>query len=125
MQLQKTGGSIVTIASIGAHKGIAGQANSVYCASKGAVLAFTKSLAVEVAPSNIRVNSISPGYFLTNMTPGYAAKDLQKLEQFGQLPPLKRIADRAELKSLVVFLLSEAGSYVTGGDFLVDGGILA
>lgn len=115
----------MTIASIGAHSAIALQSNAVYCASKGAVLAFTKSLAVEVAPLGIRVNSISPGYFLTNMTPGYAKGDVEMLEQFERLPPLRRIADRSELKALVVFLLSEAGSYVTGADFLVDGGILA
>lgn len=125
MITQKTGGSIVTVASIGGHKGIAGQSNAVYCASKGAVLSFTKSFAVEVAKHGIRVNSVSPGYFLTSMTPGYVAKDLKLLEQFEALPPLKRIADRAELKSLVPFLLSDASSYITGTDILVDGGILA
>jgi sorbose reductase len=125
MILQKSGGSIVTVASIGGHKAISGQSNAVYCASKGAVLSFTKSFAVEVAKHGIRVNSISPGYILTNMTPGYVAKDLKKLELFEALPPLKRIADRAEVKSLVPFLLSNASSYITGTDVLIDGGILA
>jgi NAD(P)-dependent dehydrogenase (short-subunit alcohol dehydrogenase family) len=68
MTIQNTGVSIVTVASIDGHKAISGQSNAVHCASKGAVLSFTKSFSVEVARDGIRVNSVSPGYFLTNMT---------------------------------------------------------
>jgi len=121
----KRPGSIVTVASIGAHGGIAGQTNAVYCASKGAVLSFTKSYAVEMAPHSIRVNSISPGFFLTNMTPGYLTGDLDKLEFFENTMPMKRFADRAESKSLVSFLLSDGASYNTGTDVPIDGGLLA
>ncbi|KAK6379434.1 hypothetical protein LTS17_006352 [Exophiala oligosperma] len=125
MTKQGTGGAIVHVSSIGGHAGIPGQTNSIYCASKGAILAFTKSLAVELAESHIRVNSISPGFFLTNMTPGYLKQDLALLEKFESSMPMKRFADRSELKSTVAFLLSPASSYITGQDIAVDGGILA
>jgi NAD(P)-dependent dehydrogenase (short-subunit alcohol dehydrogenase family) len=125
MQKHGSGGAIVTIASIGAHAGIPEQTNSIYCASKGAILAFTKSLAVELAEQGIRVNSISPGFFLTKMTPGYLKKDLAVLEKYEKSMPMKRFADRAELKSMAAFLLSPAASYITGQDVAVDGGILA
>ncbi len=119
------GGAIVTIASIGAHAAIPEQTNSVYCASKGAILSFTKSLSVELAQQGIRVNSISPGFFITKMTPGYLKKDLAVLEKYANSMPMKRFADRAELKSMAAFLLSPAASYITGQDIAVDGGILA
>lgn len=57
------------------------------------------------------------------MTPGYLKGDLQRLEMFEKGVPMKRLSDRAELKSLVAFLLSPAGSYVTGKDALIDGGM--
>lgn len=122
---QGRGGAIVNISSIGGHAGIPGQKNAVYCASKGAILGFTKSLAVEFATSGIRVNSVSPGFFLTQMTPGYQTKDLELLETFENLVPMKRFADRVELKTTAAFLLSPASSYITGQDFAVDGGVLA
>ncbi|KAI1621362.1 dehydrogenase with different specificitie [Exophiala viscosa] len=125
MLKQGTGGAIVTISSIGGHGGIVGQKNAVYCASKGAILGFTKSLAVELAESGIRVNSISPGFFLTKMTPGYQAQDVALLEAFEKPIPMKRFADRSEIKSIAAFLLTEASSYITGEDIAVDGGILA
>lgn len=125
MLKQGGGGSIVTISSIGGHAGIPRQKNAVYCASKGAILAFTKSLGVELAENGIRVNSISPGFFLTNVTPGYVEKDVARLESFEEPIPLRRYADRAELKSIVAFLLTEASSYITGEDIAVDGGVLA
>ncbi|EXJ85256.1 hypothetical protein A1O3_05931 [Capronia epimyces CBS 606.96] len=125
MLQQGNGGSIVTISSIGGHAGIPQQKNAVYCATKGAILGFTKSLAVEMAEHGIRVNSISPGFFLTNVTPGYPQKNVALLESYVQKIPVKRFADRSELKSIVAFLLTEASSYITGEDIAVDGGVLA
>lgn len=118
-------GAIVNISSIGGHAGIPGQQNAAYCASKGAILGFTKSLAVEFAQRRIRVNSVSPGFFLTKVTPGYVEGDVARLKLFESLVPMGRFADRAELKSLVAFLLSPASSYITGEDIVIDGGVLA
>lgn len=125
MQKHNKGGSIVNISSIGGHAAIPKQLNAVYCASKGAVLGFTRSLAVEFGTQNIRVNSISPGFFLTRCTPGYVEKDLARLESYMDPIPMKRFADRAELKSMVAFLMTPAASYITGEDIAVDGGVLA
>lgn len=125
MLAQGQPGSIVNVASIGGHGGVPGQLCSIYCASKGAILAFTKSLAVELAEQRIRVNSISPGYILTSMIPGYLARNVAQLNYWEQSIPMKRIADRAELKSLVAFLLSPASSYMTGEDVIVDAGVSA
>ncbi|KIW69537.1 hypothetical protein PV04_05410 [Phialophora macrospora] len=126
MIAQQTGGSIVNIASIAGHKSMKGQENvAAYSASKAAVLGFTRAIAVELASKNIRVNSISPGYFLTEMSPGYAEKNWDKLRGFEVTVPMGRFADRGELKSLAAFLMSPAASYMTGEDIVVDGGILA
>lgn len=121
----KRGGAIVNISSIGGHAGIPGQQNAVYCATKGGVLGFTKSLATEYAKAGIRVNSISPGFFLTKATPGYPEQDVPRLKLFESLVPMRRFADRYELKSFVAFLLTDAASYITGEDIAVDGGVLA
>lgn len=121
----KRGGAIVNISSIGGHAGIPGQQNAVYCATKGGVLGFTKSLATEYAKSGIRVNSVSPGFFLTKVTPGYLEQDVPRLKLFESLVPMGRFADRGELKSFVAFLLTDAASYITGEDISVDGGVLA
>lgn len=125
--LRKEGrdGAIVNISSIGGHAGIPGQLNAVYCASKGAILGFTKSLAIEFARTGIRVNSVSPGFFLTKATPGYVDGDVALLQSFEQKVPMGRFADRHELKSMVAFLLTPASSYITGEDIAVDGGVLA
>ncbi|KAL2202843.1 dehydrogenase with different specificitie [Sarocladium strictum] len=119
------GGAIVNISSIGAHGGIPGQQNAVYCASKGAVSAFTRSLAIEYAQQGVRINSVSPGFFLAKMTPGYLEGDVARLRSFESIVPMGRFADRSELKSIVAFLLTPASSYITGEDILVDGGVQA
>lgn len=119
------GGSIVNISSIGGHAGIPQQLNAVYCASKGAILGFTKSLAVELARDRIRVNSVSPGFFLSRVTPGYIDGDVSRLENFERMVPMGRFADRHEIKSTVAFLLTPAASYITGEDIAIDGGVLA
>lgn len=125
MRARKQAGAIVNIASIGGHAGIPGQHNAVYCASKGAIVAFTKSLAVELAETGIRVNSVSPGFFLTRATPGYVDGNISLIKRFESLVPVQRFADRLELKGIVAFLLTPASSYITGEDIAVDGGVLA
>ncbi|KIX05946.1 uncharacterized protein Z518_03920 [Rhinocladiella mackenziei CBS 650.93] len=118
-------GSIVFIGSVAAYTLSKGQNTSDYCASKGAVVALAKALGVELARNRIRVNSISPGYMMTDMT-------LNLMETYPHLahimatePPMRRMGDRTDLKGLAVYLLSDASSYTTSEDILVTGGIHA
>ncbi|KAI1488828.1 short chain dehydrogenase [Biscogniauxia mediterranea] len=119
------GGSIVFIGSIAAYVASKGQNTSDYCSSKGAVVALAKALGVELAAKGIRVNSISPGYMLTDMTIDLC----NRLPWLGEImtnePPMRRIGDRTDLKVPVVYLLSRAAAYHTGDDLLITGGIHA
>jgi 3alpha(or 20beta)-hydroxysteroid dehydrogenase len=106
------GGSIVNIASCASMKGTA--ALSIYSACKWAVRGMTKCVALEVGDDNIRVNAVHPGMIDTAMTEGMD-------DPVGQ--PIKRKGDPAEVARTVLFLASDASSYTTGCDFLVDGGM--
>jgi 3-oxoacyl-[acyl-carrier protein] reductase len=113
----KQGSSIVLCASGAGHKGSRGHA--AYAASKGAVLAFMRSLALELAP-DVRVNAVSPGIIATAMT-----KDLIS-EQGGFLlssTPMGRYGDPAEVASAAVFLCSPLASFITGETILINGGM--
>jgi sorbose reductase len=118
-------GSVVLIASIAAHQASKLQYTSDYCASKGAVLALTRQLGVELANIGVRVNCISPGYVATDMTLDIAATRPGLGEVFLSEPPMKRMAEPGEIKGAAVFLLSEASSYMTGGEVLITGGMHA
>ncbi len=118
------GGAIVNVASIA---GIVGTSAEVldaigYAASKGAVIAFTRDLAVKWAPFGIRVNAIAPGFFETRLTTGVLEKSRGAIEHEA---PLGRIGQPGELKGAVVFLASAAASYITGQVLAVDGGTTA
>lgn len=118
-------GSVVMIASIAAHQASKLQYTSDYCASKGAVLALCRQLSVELATAGVRVNCISPGYVMTDMTLDISAARPGLAEVFVSEPPMKRMADRTELKGAAVYLLSSASSYMTGGELLITGGMHA
>jgi 3alpha(or 20beta)-hydroxysteroid dehydrogenase len=113
--MRRGGGSIINVASTAAHRGAEGYA--AYAASKAAVLAVTRAAALELAPHGIRVNAISPGGVETPMNddepPGGTSGGA----------PLGRRARPEEISPLVVYLASSASSYVTGADFLIDGGV--
>ena len=115
---KKRFGSVVNVASVVAEAGNMGQAN--YVASKGGVIAMTKTFALEGAPRGIRFNSVTPGFIDTDMT-----KDLPekvKEEMLNRIP-LKRFAAPAEVAKAVAFLLSDDASYITGETLKVNGGM--
>lgn len=119
---QKSRGAIVNIASVA---GMIGFKNlSHYCASKGGVIALTKAMAVELAPYSIRVNAIAPGRINTAMD-NTLKKDPQTKEKILNQIPLHRIGDPREVSNLVVFLVSDESSYLTGTTITIDGGWLA
>jgi len=115
---KKRFGAVVNVASVVAEAGNIGQAN--YVASKGGVIAMTKTFALEGAARNIRFNSVTPGFIDTDMT-----KDLpQKVkEEMLKKIPLKRFAKPIEVANAVAFLLSDEASYITGETLKVNGGM--
>lgn len=118
-------GVIVNIASVAMGqigKGMAGLAH--YSASKGGIAALTKTLALELAPYNIRVNAIAPGAIDTPMAAA-AKTDPKMLEATLNMIPLHRMGKPEEIASTVLFLSSDASSYITGSIVVVDGGWLA
>jgi NAD(P)-dependent dehydrogenase (short-subunit alcohol dehydrogenase family) len=119
------GGAIINIASISGLVGNRGGLNSHYCASKGGVIALTRSLAVEWAPKSIRVNAIAPGYFVTPMTDRLKQRDPAFYQELVERIPLGRFGRAPDLAGVVVFLASEASAYLTGAVLVVDGGYTA
>lgn len=115
---KKRFGSVVNVASIVAETGNAGQTN--YSASKGGVLAMTKSFAQEAATRNIRYNSVTPGFIATEMTA--VLKDEIK-DSFTAKIPMGRFGEPDEVAQAVAFLLSDHSSYITGETLKVNGGM--
>jgi len=122
--IRHAGGKIINVASV---LGLVGSSPAIldavgYTASKGAVISFTRDLAVKWAPHRICVNAIAPGYFPTRMTEGVFAKSLSQIEAS---IPMGRVGRTGELKGAAVFLASTASNYITGHVLAVDGGYLA
>lgn len=120
-----SGGAVVMIASMSAHVVNVPQRQSVYNASKAAVVALARSLAVEWAGAGVRVNSVSPGYTLTDQTRGTVENDPQRTAEWVSRIPAGRLATPQDVAALVVFLASPAAAYVVGQDVVVDGGYTA
>ncbi len=121
-------GSIITLASVAAHIGQTAHAN--YCSTKSAVLGYTKALALDLAPYNVRVNSVSPGATDTPMLQSDVAKQAKDRglsyeevkREFEQEGVMGRWADAEEIAAGILFLATEESSYMTGADLRLDGG---
>ena len=116
--MRSRGGSIINISSVVGISGNDGQSN--YAASKAGIIGFTKSYAKELASRNIRSNVVAPGYILTEMT---GELDEKVLEGIKEETPLGRAGEADEVADAVVFLASDASSYITGEVLRVDGGM--
>ena len=119
VMIRQKRGSIINMASMSAHVVNVPQKTSNYNASKAGVVQLTKCLAVEWAPHNIRVNSISPGYTLTELARSFSEELMR--QWIGKIP-MGRMADPTELQGAVLYLASDASSYCTGTDLIIDGG---
>lgn len=115
-------GSIINTSSIAGLVG--GAAGVQYTASKGANRMFTKGMAIELAPNNIRVNSIHPGFIDTPMV-SVVTEDEEQLEESLKLIPLGKTGTPEEVANLVLFLASDESSYITGAEIPIDGGYTA
>jgi len=119
IMIPRKSGSIINIGSISARIVNVPQKQAVYNTSKAGVVMLTRSSALEWAPYGIRVNAISPGYMKTEMTLS-TMKPL--FPAWEALTPMGRLGETRELRGALLFLASDAASYLTGHDLVVDGG---
>jgi NAD(P)-dependent dehydrogenase (short-subunit alcohol dehydrogenase family) len=120
---ERGGGSIVNVSSLAGLKG--GPGMTAYSASKGAIIAFTRALAEELAPDNIRANSVCPGWIDTPFNEPaieFMGGRAQQEEMVQQTVPLKRQGTPEEIAPGILYLASDASSYVTGQELVIDGG---
>ncbi|MFI2617590.1 SDR family NAD(P)-dependent oxidoreductase [Streptomyces sp. NPDC018584] len=120
MSRQDGGGTVTHIASIEGSHPAPGHAH--YSASKAALIMFARSAALEYGPRGIRVNSVSPGLI---DRPGLAEQWPQGVERWGRAAPLGRLGRPEDIGDACVFLASDAASWITGTDLVVDGGVVA
>ena len=117
--MKQRSGSIISISSVVGLTGNAGQAN--YAASKSGIIGFSKSLALELAPRNVRVNVIAPGFIETEMTASMPEKHRKMWEE---RIPLKRVGKPIDVSKCASFLASDDASYITGQVISVNGGLI-
>lgn len=118
------GGSIIHISSVGAYA--AQEGASIYCATKSALLGLTKTMALELAPHNIRVNAIAPGDIRTETSENVVSEKKEKgfSGNYFRKVPMNRRGEPTEIGPTAVFLASDDSSYITGETIIVDGGFL-
>ncbi len=115
MMPRKHGGRIINMSSLSGLKGMMGQVN--YSTAKAALIGATKALAIEVAPRNITVNAVAPGFIETDMT-----KDLPQ-DELKKMVPVGRFGKPEEVAALIEFLASDDAAYITGEVISVNGGL--
>lgn len=118
--LSNQSGKIINISSIWGLRG--GSCESVYSASKGAIIAFTKALAKELGPNGINVNAVAPGFIQTDMTKNVTNEIKQEIMESSALG---RLGTPEDVANIVLFLASEKSNFITGQVISVDGGWLA
>lgn len=118
--LETRGGAIVNVSSVAALQGLPGRAP--YSAAKAGILGFTRSLAVELAPSGVRVNAVAPGHTRTSMAERAFADGVLTEADIVQRVPMGRMAKPSEIADVISFLAGPRSSYVTGQCLVVDGG---
>ena len=118
--LERRSGSIIIISSIGGLRG--SPVIGAYCISKAADMQLARNLAVEFGPSNVRVNCIAPGLIKTDFARALW-EDPVRLKEVNERAPLRRIGDPDEIAGTAIYLASRAGSFVTGQNIVVDGGV--
>jgi NAD(P)-dependent dehydrogenase (short-subunit alcohol dehydrogenase family) len=115
-------GAIVTVSSLAGQLGMSGRAS--YCAAKAGIEGLTRSLAVEWAHANVRVNAVAPGYIETDLIAASLNSGFVKRANLERLTPLGRLGKPEEVAEVIAFLVSPASSYVTGVTLPVDGGFV-
>ena len=121
--IEAGGGSIVNISSISGFVAIYGTPNVAYAASKFAVRGIVKQAAIEYGEHNIRSNSVHPGYIRTPMMT--EALDDDQIKIASASVPIKRVGEVEDVSNLVVFLASDESGFITGSEYIIDGGLTA
>lgn len=120
-------GAIVNIGSMWANQSVAATPSSAYSMAKAGLHSLTQHLAMELAPHHIRVNAVAPAVVRTTIYEGFIepAKVSETLDSFNSFHPIGRVGTTEDVANLVVFLLSNKASWLTGSIYNVDGGVMA